>query len=141
LGEGSLTYIECIDWSLKYLDNYEEVCNTARTATEMVEAMTRLYPDVKAEDFAIHWQARLPFPHSSPDWLTPLPGKPAKIFLSPGGGYDGDPPANNSRQSYLRPGVKRFMSFTERRQLSDGTPILLLHREEFIPPSTGKIAP
>jgi glyoxylase-like metal-dependent hydrolase (beta-lactamase superfamily II) len=88
----SLGYTECIDWSLRYLDNYEEVYNTARTATAMVEAMTRLYPDVKAEDFAIHWQARLLFPHSSPGWLTPLPGKPGKIFLNPGGGYDGDPP-------------------------------------------------
>jgi glyoxylase-like metal-dependent hydrolase (beta-lactamase superfamily II) len=88
----SLTYTECIDWSLRYLDNYEEVYNTARTASAMVEAMTRLYPQVKAEDFAIHWQARLLFPHSSPGWLTPLPGKPGKIFLNPGGGFDGDPP-------------------------------------------------
>jgi glyoxylase-like metal-dependent hydrolase (beta-lactamase superfamily II) len=88
----SLTYTECIDWSLRYLDNYEEVYDTAGTGAEMVEAMTRLYPDVKAEDFAIHWQARLLFPHSSPDWLTPLPGEPGKIFLNPEGGYDGDPP-------------------------------------------------
>jgi hypothetical protein len=91
-GNTSLTYTECIDWSLKYLDNYEEVYNTARTGAAMVDAMTQLYPDVKAEDFAIHWQARLLFPHSSPDWLTPLPGEPGKIFLNPGGGYDGDPP-------------------------------------------------
>ena len=90
--KGSLTYTECIDWSLKYLDNYEEVYNAARTGSEMVEAMTRLYPDVRAEAFAIHWQARLLFPHSSPDWLTPLPGKPGKIFLNPSGGFDGDPP-------------------------------------------------
>ena len=90
--KGSFTYTECIDWSLRYLDNYEEVYNTARTASAMVEAMTRLYPDVKAADFAIHWQARLLFPHSSPDWLTALPGKPGKIFLNPDGGYDGDPP-------------------------------------------------
>jgi glyoxylase-like metal-dependent hydrolase (beta-lactamase superfamily II) len=90
--KGSLTYMDCIDWSLRYLDNYEEVYNTARTASAMVEAMTKLYPDVKAEDFAIHWQARLLFPHSSPDWLTPLPGKPGKIFLNPSGIYDGDPP-------------------------------------------------
>jgi glyoxylase-like metal-dependent hydrolase (beta-lactamase superfamily II) len=89
---GSLSYTQCIDWSLKYLDNYEEVYNTARSASAMVEAMTRFYPGVKAEDFAIHWQARLLFPHSSPDWLTPLPGKPGKIFLNPNGGFDGDPP-------------------------------------------------
>ena len=75
------SYDECIDWSLQYLDNYEEVYNTARTGAEMVSAMTRLYPDVKAEDFAIHWQARLLFPRSSPDWLTPLPGKPGRYFL------------------------------------------------------------
>ena len=89
---GSVAYTECIDWSLRYLDDYEEVYNAAKTGADMVSAMTRLYPDVKAEDFAVHWQARLLFPHSSPDWLTPLPGQPGKIFLSPNGGYDGDPP-------------------------------------------------
>jgi hypothetical protein len=88
----SRTYTDCIDWSLKYLDNYEEVYNTAKTGAELVEGMTKFYPDVKAEDFAIHWQARLLFPHSCPDWLTPLPGEPGKIFLNPSGGYDGDPP-------------------------------------------------
>jgi glyoxylase-like metal-dependent hydrolase (beta-lactamase superfamily II) len=90
--KGSLSYTECIDWSLRYLDNYENVYNTAETASQMVEGMTRRYPQVKAEDFAIHWQARLLFPRSSPDWLTPLPGKPGKIFLNPSGRYDGDPP-------------------------------------------------
>ena len=89
---GARSYDECINWSRTYLDNYEEVYSTAKTGEAMVSAMTKLYPDVKAEDFAIHWQARLLFPHSSPDWLTPLPGKPGKIFLSPNGTYDGDPP-------------------------------------------------
>ena len=88
---GSRSYTACIDWSLQYLDNYEEVYQSARSGAEMVEKMTRFYPDMKAEDFAIHWQARLLFPHSSPDWLTPLPGEPGKIFLNPEGGYDGDP--------------------------------------------------
>ncbi len=90
--KSSLSYTECIEWSLRYLDNYENMYNTAGTASQMVEAMTKLYPDVKAEDFAIHWQARLLFPRSSPEWLTPLPGKPGRIFLNPSGGYDGDPP-------------------------------------------------
>jgi glyoxylase-like metal-dependent hydrolase (beta-lactamase superfamily II) len=90
--DASRTYTDCIDWSLKYLDNYEYVYNNAKTGAELVEGMARFYPDVKAEDFAIHWQARLLFPHSSPDWLTPLPGEPGKIFLNPTGGYDGDPP-------------------------------------------------
>lgn len=88
----ALTYTECVEWSLQYLDNYEEVYNASKTGSEMVEKMTGLYPGVKAEDFAIHWQARLLFPRSSPDWLTPLPGEPGKIFLNPNGGYDGDPP-------------------------------------------------
>jgi glyoxylase-like metal-dependent hydrolase (beta-lactamase superfamily II) len=86
------SYSDCIDWSLQYLDNYEEVYNSARSGADMVSAMTKLYPDVKGEDFAIHWQARLLFPQSSPDWLTPLPGEPGRIFLSPNGTYDGDPP-------------------------------------------------
>jgi glyoxylase-like metal-dependent hydrolase (beta-lactamase superfamily II) len=90
--KNSLAYTDCIDWSLNYLDNYEDVYSTAKTALDMVESMNRLYPTVKAEDFAIHWQARLLFPRSSPDWLTPLPGEPGKIFLNPRGGYDGDPP-------------------------------------------------
>jgi glyoxylase-like metal-dependent hydrolase (beta-lactamase superfamily II) len=89
---GARSYAECIDWSLKYLDNYEEVYNSAKSAIDMVSAMTGFYPDVKAEDFAIHWQARLLFPKNSPAWLTPLPGEPGKIFLSPNGSYDGDPP-------------------------------------------------
>jgi glyoxylase-like metal-dependent hydrolase (beta-lactamase superfamily II) len=88
----ALSYTECLDWSLNYLNNYEEVYHSARTALAMVEAMNRFYPTVKAEDFAIHWQARLLFPKSSPAWLTPLPGPPGKIFLNPQGGFDGDPP-------------------------------------------------
>jgi glyoxylase-like metal-dependent hydrolase (beta-lactamase superfamily II) len=90
--KSSLTYTECIDWSLRYLDNYEKVYNTARSGSEMVEAMTKLYPDVKPVDFGIHWQARLLFPHSSPEWLTPLPGPAGKVFLNPSGVFDGDPP-------------------------------------------------
>jgi hypothetical protein len=88
----SRTYLDCVQWSIDYLDNYEEVYQTAKTGAEMVDRMFKLYPDVKAEDFAVHWQARLLFPLSSPDWLTPLPGKPGEIFLNPDGGYDGDPP-------------------------------------------------
>ena len=90
--DGARTYTDCVDWSIEYLDRYEEVYDTAKTGAEMVEKMTLFYPDVKAEDYAIHWQAQLLFPHSSPDWLTPLPGEPGKIFLNPDGGYDGDPP-------------------------------------------------
>lgn len=84
------TYTDCVEWSINYLEYYDEVYNTAKTGKELVEMMTKKY-DLKAEDFAIHWQARLLFPQSSPDWLTPLPGKRGEIFLNPTGGYDGDP--------------------------------------------------
>jgi glyoxylase-like metal-dependent hydrolase (beta-lactamase superfamily II) len=90
--DGKRSYTDCIDWSLHYLNQYEQVYDSAKTAVQMVDAMTRHYPNVKAEDFAVHWQARLLFPHSAPDWLTHLPGEPGKIFLNPDGGYDGDPP-------------------------------------------------
>jgi glyoxylase-like metal-dependent hydrolase (beta-lactamase superfamily II) len=92
LEDESGTYTDCVEWSIKYLEVYDEVYAAATTGAELVEGMTRYYGDVKAEDFAIHWQARLLFPESSPDWLTPLPGKPGEIFLNPDGGYDGDPP-------------------------------------------------
>ena len=87
----SKSYVDCVDWSINYLDYYEEVYNTATNGLELVEKMNERYP-LKAEDFAIHWQAQLLFPKSSPDWLIPLPGKPGEIFLNPQGGFDGDPP-------------------------------------------------
>lgn len=85
------SYTDCIDWSIKYLDVYDDVYNTAKNGAEFVEMITKRYP-LEAEDFAIHWQARLLFPRTSPDWLTPLPGEPGKIFLNPAGQFDGDPP-------------------------------------------------
>ena len=92
LEDESRSYTDSVQWSIKYLEVYDEVYESARTGLELVEGMNKHYGDVKAEDFAIHWQARLLFPESSPDWLTPLPGKPGEIFLNPEGGYDGDPP-------------------------------------------------
>ena len=86
----SRTYLDCVDWSIKYSEYYDEVYNTAKTGAEMEQLMSKRYP-LKAEDFAIHWQARLIFPKSCPDWFTPLPGKRGEIFLNPKGGYDGDP--------------------------------------------------
>jgi hypothetical protein len=88
----SRTYRDCVDWSVRYLDVYEDAYNNAKDGADLVERMNRHYGHVKAEDFALHWQARLLFPKSSPEWFTPLPGEPGKIFLNPSGGYDGDPP-------------------------------------------------
>lgn len=91
MSDSKRSYTDCVDWSIKYLDYYDDVYHSAKTGKELVEMMTKQY-NLKAEDFAIHWLARLLFPKSSPDWLTPLPGKPGEIFLNPSGGYDGDPP-------------------------------------------------
>jgi len=87
----SLTYTDCVDWSIKYLEYYDEVYDSAKTGVEMIDRMFKQYP-LKAEDFAIHWVAQFIFPHSCPDGLIPLPGKPGEIFLNPQGGFDGDPP-------------------------------------------------
>ena len=88
--DGSRSYVDCVAWSIGYLDYYEEVYNTARTGKELMDMMFERY-DLKAEDFAIHWQAQLLFPKSCPEGLIPLPGKPGEIFLNPQGGFDGDP--------------------------------------------------
>ena len=90
--DGTRSYTDCLDWSLGYLDIYDQVYAAARTGAELVDMMFEHYGDVKPVDFAVHWQARLLFPKSSPDWLAPLPGEPGHIFLNPDGGYDGDPP-------------------------------------------------
>jgi glyoxylase-like metal-dependent hydrolase (beta-lactamase superfamily II) len=86
----SITYTDCVDWSIKYLEYYDYVYDTAKTGAELVDLMFKEY-DLKAEDFAIHWNARLIFPRTAPDWCTPLPGKRGQIFLNPQGGFDGDP--------------------------------------------------
>jgi glyoxylase-like metal-dependent hydrolase (beta-lactamase superfamily II) len=82
----------CIDFSLKYLDVYEDVLSKAKTGEDLVAGMERHYPGMKAEDFGVQWQARLLFPKSCPDWFAKLPGKPGEIFLDPSGKYIGEPP-------------------------------------------------
>ncbi len=88
----SRTYAECIDWTLKYLDVYEDAYSSAKNGTELFKGITKYYGDVKAADFGPQWQTRLIFPRTAPDWLLPLPGPPGKIFLNPDGVFDGDPP-------------------------------------------------
>ena len=65
---------------------------TARSGEELAARIRARYPDVKGNDFAIEWLARLLFPKSCPDWFAQLPGEPGSIFLNPFGQYDGDPP-------------------------------------------------
>jgi hypothetical protein len=75
-----------IDFTLKYLDVYEQVLPKAKTGDELVALVEEHFPDMKAIDFGLHWQARLLFPNSCSDKLTVLPG----IFHAPDGGFDGE---------------------------------------------------
>jgi glyoxylase-like metal-dependent hydrolase (beta-lactamase superfamily II) len=88
----SFEYTSCIDWTREYVDFYEDVYQTSRSGAELADRIKQRYPAVKGNDFAIEWLARLLFPKSCPEWLTPLPGEPGSIFLNPFGHYDGDPP-------------------------------------------------
>ena len=90
--DASLDYTSCIDWTREYVDFYEGVYETATSGVELAARIRERYPEVTGNDFAIDWLARLLFPKSCPDWFTPLPGQPGKIFLNPFGHYDGDPP-------------------------------------------------
>jgi glyoxylase-like metal-dependent hydrolase (beta-lactamase superfamily II) len=85
-------YTSCVDWTREYVDFYDEVLASVRSGPELVARIRDRYPDVKGNDFAVEWQARLLFPKSSPEWFAALPGQPGHIFLDPFGHYDGDPP-------------------------------------------------
>jgi glyoxylase-like metal-dependent hydrolase (beta-lactamase superfamily II) len=82
----------CIDFTLEYLDVYEDVLSRAVTGEELVAGVEKHFPGMKTEDFGLQWQARLLFPSSCPDWFAALPGEPGKIFLDPSGRYLGEPP-------------------------------------------------
>jgi len=91
-GDPGFAYTSCIDWTREYVDFYEEVYRTATSGPELVRRIRERYPDVKGNDFAIEWLARLLYPKSCPESFEPLPGEPGNIFLNPFGQYDGDPP-------------------------------------------------
>ncbi len=88
----SFEYTSCVDWTREYVDFYEDVYEEAKNGADLVARIRGRYPDVKGNDFAIEWLARLLFPKSSPKWFTPLPGKPGQVFLNPCRQYDGDAP-------------------------------------------------
>jgi glyoxylase-like metal-dependent hydrolase (beta-lactamase superfamily II) len=75
-----------IDFTLKYLDVYDEVSQKAKTGDELVEMMEKAYPGMKAVDFGVHWQARLLFPDKCSDKIAKLPG----FFIAPDGEYHGE---------------------------------------------------
>jgi len=90
LGDTSST--SSVEFSLAYLDVYEDVLSGATTGEQFVAGMDRYFPGMKTEDFGLQWQARLLFPKSSPEWFARLPGEPGDIFLDPDGNYLGEPP-------------------------------------------------
>jgi glyoxylase-like metal-dependent hydrolase (beta-lactamase superfamily II) len=75
-----------IDFTLKYLDVYDSVYTKAKTGDELVEMMEKVFPNMKAIDYGLHWQARMLFPNACSDKLTKLPG----IFHAPSGEFDGE---------------------------------------------------
>jgi glyoxylase-like metal-dependent hydrolase (beta-lactamase superfamily II) len=75
-----------IDFTLKYLDVYESVYMKAKTGDELVEMVEKVFPDMKAIDYGLHWQARMLFPDACSDKLTKLPG----IFHAPSGEFEGE---------------------------------------------------
>jgi len=77
-----------IDFTLLYLKHYEEVYVQAKTGDELVELVEKAFPNIKAIDYGLHWQARLLFPDKCSDRLAKLPG----VFRAPGGGFDGEAP-------------------------------------------------
>jgi glyoxylase-like metal-dependent hydrolase (beta-lactamase superfamily II) len=70
-----------IDYTLDYLDTFDEVLATAKTGDELVERIEEKYP-YDGMRFGLHWQARFLFPDSCSDRITPIPG----IFHDPGEG-------------------------------------------------------
>jgi hypothetical protein len=75
-----------IDFTLKYLDVYDEVSSKAKNGDELVEMVERHFPGMNAIDFGLHWQARLLFPNSCSDRITKFPG----IFHAPSGEFQGE---------------------------------------------------
>lgn len=68
-----------IDFTLQYLNDFDDTLAKAKTGDELVERMEEKYPS-KALRFALHWQARLLFPDSCSDYISLVPG----MFHDPG---------------------------------------------------------
>jgi glyoxylase-like metal-dependent hydrolase (beta-lactamase superfamily II) len=75
-----------IDFTLKYLDAYDSVYTKAKTGDELVEMVEKVFPNMRAIDYGLHWQARMLFPDACSDRLSRLPGK----FHAPSGEFDGE---------------------------------------------------
>ena len=67
-----------IDYTLEYLNDFDQILATVKTGDELVERMEEKYPYTGMR-FGLHWQARFLFPDSCSDHVTPVPG----IFHDP----------------------------------------------------------
>jgi len=67
-----------IDFTLNYLNDFDEILVTAKTGDELVERVEKKYP-LKGIHLALHWQARFLFPDSCSEHILPIPG----IFQDP----------------------------------------------------------
>jgi glyoxylase-like metal-dependent hydrolase (beta-lactamase superfamily II) len=92
MDDRSRRYTDSVDWTLSYLDVYEDAYGSAKSGADLAERINKHFGYVKDMDYGVQWQARLLFPRSCPEWFAELPGEPGHIFLNPSGGYDGDPP-------------------------------------------------
>ncbi|MDD2735426.1 MAG: MBL fold metallo-hydrolase [Desulfuromonadaceae bacterium] len=75
-----------IDFTIKYLEDFEVGLAQAKTGDELVDYMESRYPDMEAIRFGLHWQARFAFPDACSDRITPIPG----IFHVIGKSENGD---------------------------------------------------
>jgi glyoxylase-like metal-dependent hydrolase (beta-lactamase superfamily II) len=67
-----------IDFTLNYLNDFDEILATVKTGDELVERVEKKYP-LRGIHFALHWQARFLFPDSCSERILPIPG----IFQAP----------------------------------------------------------
>jgi glyoxylase-like metal-dependent hydrolase (beta-lactamase superfamily II) len=67
-----------IDFTLNYLNDFDEILATAKTGDELVERVEKKY-SLKGIHLALHWQARFLFPDSCSEHVLPIPG----IFQDP----------------------------------------------------------
>ena len=67
-----------IDFTLDYLNDFDEILAAADTGDEFVERLMKKYP-LTGMRFGLHWQARFLFPDSCSEHITPIPG----IFHDP----------------------------------------------------------
>jgi glyoxylase-like metal-dependent hydrolase (beta-lactamase superfamily II) len=63
-----------IDWTVAYLDDFDDALAKATTGDQLVEDMESRYPGIEAIRSGLHWHARILFPDSCSDRIRPLPG-------------------------------------------------------------------